>query len=226
MENVLTVPRVVNEGKISQIYKLILFIGIIVFIIIFLMNNMYNDNDISKYNIKYNNKKCIKMDYMNSNNIKNTQINNAINIKKIILYNLNKSTIPINQIILIDNDNNKTSIQNKNIETHRIGINSSGIEMYFNLCTELMIKTIIIDIDLLSDDVSNILTSQIKVYDKDNNISWNNTNPLSIKNRYITLTMTNSHIIYPHTSNNLTSLMYNESKKEDKLNSILEENTW
>lgn len=226
MADSLTVPRVVTEGKISQSYKIMLFIGIIVFIVIFLMDYTHNDNNISENNFPYHRNKCIKLDYMNSNNMQIDQKDNIIRAEKIVLYNLNKSRIPINQIVVIDAYNNKVPIQNKNIKIYNIDINESGIEMHFKLHKELMIKKLIIDIDLLNDDISNILTTQVKVFDKNNNITWNNYNPLSIKTRYIELNITKSNIIYPSISNSLTNMIHEESKKEDILNLVLEENTW
>jgi hypothetical protein len=224
-KNILTVPIVVNEGKISQSYKMMLFIGIIVIIVLLLMKYTNNDN-ILGYNIN----KCVKLGYMKSDNIKKEPSNTSIIAKTIVLYNLSKNIIPVNVIIVIDNDNNMTPINQKNIN-----INKSGVEIVFNLNKELMIKQLIIDVDLFSDNISNILTSQIKVFDKNNNITWNNYEPLSIKSRYIELNMINSDIIYPVKSDKLSdklsdSLSYNitqqESNKENKLNLILEENTW
>ena len=225
-KNTLTVPIVINEGKIEQSYKMVLFIGIIVIIVLVLIKYTNNDN-IPVYNIN----KCVKMGYVKSDNIQKETANNSIIAKKIVLYNLSKNIIPVNAIIVIDNNNNMIPIQKKPIKINNIGIDNLGVEMLFNFNKELILKQIIIDIDLFSENISNILTSQVKVLDKNNNITWNNCEQLSIKSRYIELNISNSDIIYPVKSDSLSdiisgSIIYQESKKEDKLNLLLEENTW
>lgn len=221
----LNLPIVKGEDAFSKNGRMIFIIGIIVVGMLMIINiQSTHQNDL--YIPQYVKKNPVRMECMQSDHMKTELSNAPVMAKTIVLYNLNKMTIPVNQIIIIGTDNVISYITRNNaIVTHT---NRGGSSVQFNLPKETRIKEVIVDVDMVSKSRANITTTQVDVRDKDDTVVWTNCEPLYNGKRYISLRIVKPLIIYPTMSQKLCTGLSGEQPctQENTLNNTLQENTW
>lgn len=223
--NTLNIPLVKSEDDYSKNCKMIFIVGIIVFgIMLLLKSHSYYKNDI--YIPPYIKKNPVHMECMKSDCIQTNLENVPVKAKTIILYNLNKRTIPVRQIMVIATNTRMSYITKDDAKiTHP---NKVGTVMQFELPQEIAVKQIIIDVDQFCNSKPNITTTQVKILDKDNSVVWTNCEPLHIGDRYIYLHIVKPTIIYPTKAQKLCTGLPGSYQciQENVLNDALQENTW
>jgi hypothetical protein len=190
----LNLPLVKSEDSFSKNGKMVLVVGIIVIVMLVLMNS-HAQYQTDLYIPQYKKKNPVNMAPMEFDCINAEQHNDPVMAKSIILYNLNKMSIPINKIVIIGTDT-----QMEYFPIHRAVVshpNKKGVRIRFELPKETQIKEIIIDVNAMYDDSRNITTTQVEVRDSDNTVVWSNCKPLQYDYRYVYLRIVKPKFIYP-----------------------------
>ena len=150
-----------------------------------------------------------------------------ISAKYIILQNINRKTIPVNKIIIIDNTRQiyKISIDEASIKNM-----GSGISITFTLPRELIVTQIILDINIFCASQKNMRTTQLTLKDKKYNTTFENETPFDVGKRYIYIHMIKPKIIYggsePEDGLCRGKPGVSDSDQELILNESLLHNTW
>lgn len=220
----LNIPKVVREGNFTKNCKMILSVGCIVLISFILINSGTQHKDIYINTSKKNN--SIQTQIIELDKIQKTTTESSIMAKTVVLYNLNKRTIPVRQIIIIDNNHQMIYI-------HRDAANiihptDNSVKMYFNLPYEIEVIQIIVDSDQLCDYIQNITTTQVELQNAKNVMVWSNSEPMNVGNRYAYLRIVKPNITYQTESQKLCTGSPGEYTylAENNLNEILQKNIW
>ena len=141
--------------------------------------------------------------------------------KYIQVINNNKKILPIHKIIIIDINKKVIPIFTKNAKIVKIG---KGVLIEYTLLKPTNISQIIIDVDLFDARAENIVNSQVKVRDSQNEVIWTNNDRLFLS-RYIELNIKDSKYIYP-TKQAVLNNGDTKNEQESRLSGMLLENTW
>lgn len=150
--------------------------------------------------------------------------NSPVDVKTILLTNLNKRKIPVNKIVVKDNMG-RMHIINK---SSNMPYGDDGVQMIFTLPEQLKVQEIIIDVNQLCPYKSNIHTTQVDVVNQDKKITWKHGKNLPINHRYIYLDIVKPVIVYPEMQDILCEKENETStcSQENKLNKHLQLNVW
>lgn len=150
--------------------------------------------------------------------------NNLVMAKSVVLYNLNQKVIPVEQIILIDENRKTYYITRHNaIISH---MNKEGSSITFTLPAIMPLAELIIDVGEGYNAQNNIITSQIEVRDANDIVIWHNIKPLSGNVRYNYLNVKKKEILAkPRNNTNKDNGEYNEIQEHD-LDNTLQLNTY
>lgn len=158
----------------------------------------------------------VNMKYINRKREHKDIIGKYIEIK-----NNNRKKIPINKVIVI-NDNqevipliNFTTLQTK-----------TGVIYTYILPKTETIRQIILDISIFNYFIENVKTSQVSILDETKNSIWVYNQIINTNNRYYTINISEPKIIYDRPKNLLCTNIDEDCSQEKQLIISLAENVW
>ena len=218
------IPELVFEKENKVLIRVIVFSVILLLLLLVI-------KDINKFK-RYN---CDKKELeLSTNNDKNnndmseilenlTVSKKYINItgKYIKIYNTTKKSLPINDILIINN-------KRKLIKLKKIKINiiNTGVEYIYEIPNIENVVKIIIDINKYSKSINNIKTSNINILDFNKKIIWSYDNIINTTNRYVNIDIKSAIIVFNRPNNILCKKTSSQCDQEKSLNINLIENSW
>ena len=206
------IPVVQRENDISKTFKMVIVTGCIIVIIVCFL--YYQDTDIYIPHID-NTFKAIKSH-------KPYDITKPVIGKFIQLININKKILPVDKIVVVDNNNSIFPLLTKNAKY--TDINKKGSMIQYELSEPIHINQLIIDLNMFDARRGNITTTQVRIRDAEYDIVWSNNDPLSVE-RYNDVYMEKKNIIYP-TQQQILDPNLSTNDHEATLGYNLMKNTW
>ena len=218
----INIPIIKRETNLSKSCKMIYITGVIIILTIVCLHYQKKNFheiftlpdiiEIKKITNPKTTDKCIQLKLNNHNN--------PVLGKYIQLINLNKQ-VPIKKIVVIDS--NKIAIELFAKKVMKNG--KTGISIEYELPKPVNIVQIIIDTNMFDKRSLNIVTTQVKIKNKDNCIVWSYNKPLNYT-RYNYVYIVESHVIHPVKSQTLLHPVLSDCENELILKQNLILNTW
>ena len=217
----LNIPIVEGEDGKTKNCRLLMTAGaIIISVLILLFVFESSSLDISKIFERCEYEKITTCHYKNHNE--------PVTMRYVKLYNITKSQIPIDKIVVIQMDGVMIPIYRNKALTNRSKQN--GFSITFDVGREVLMRELILD---FGDDQNNdliISTTQVEVQNGEGDTVWYNCDPIKTGGRYVYLYMTKEKLIHPPAREVLCAgnchSQKSEAEQENIINSILARNTW
>lgn len=200
------IPIIKREDDISKNCKMIYIVIIIIMIGVFILhykvddkNNIYN---LTRCDIDTNG--CISIE--NHGDKYNTEPKLG---KYIQIRNLNKQVLPIKKIVVIDHKRQVYPLFPQHTKTVFI---NDGMVVTYALPHEILISQIVIDMDMTSQHVRNIVTSKISIINAERCVTWIYKKPLRLE-RHITVYVVEPHIVYPYINEHIDTRLPEEEQE-------------
>ena len=230
MTTEIPIPLVVSEDAEIMEGRMFLVITIIIIVMLLWVNHMncshipdaIGDQTVISRDIP----NSIEHLYLQSKNESFTSVleyeNSPVDAKTILMTNLNKRKIPVNKIVVIDNQGRLHVIK----QSANIPYGDDGVQMVFILPEQMKVQKIIIDVNQFCVYRANISTTQVDVINQDKKITWSHGKNLPINHRYVYLDIVKPVLVYPDKQDILCKKENDEPihSQENKLNSILQMN--
>ena len=218
----LNIPIVEGEDEKTKNCRLLTTAGVIIISVLVLLFIFESSKvDISKIFEKYHYKKITTCHYKNHNE--------PVVMRYVKLYNITKSQIPIDKIVVIQSDGVMIPIYRDKALTSR---RQNGFSITFDIGREVSMRELILDFGDNRDDDADLIisTTQVEVQNEKGAIVWYNCDPIRSGNRYVYLYMTKEKLIHPPSREVLCAgnchSQKSEAEQENIINSILARNTW
>mgnify|MGYP000876610861 CR=1 FL=1 len=165
--------------------------------------------------------KLMNADIVNMNYIDRMKEHKNIVGKFIEIRNNNRKEIPLNKIIVM-NDNRKL-IQLLEFTTQQT---KTGVIYTYIIPEPEKIRQIILDICIYNSFIDNVKTSQVSVLDDNKKVIWKYNNIINTDRRYHYIDISDPKIVYDRPNNLLCTNTDEECSQEKKLIISLAENIW
>lgn len=231
MDAGIAIPLVVSEDAEIREGRMFLVITIIIVVMLLWVNHMncsripdvYGEQAIIKHDIP----NSIEQLYLKKNEGFTSALEyegSPVDVKTILLTNLNKRKIPVNKIVVNDN-RGRVHIIN---QSANIPYGDDGVQIIFTLPEQMKVQKITIDVNQFCTYRANIHTTQVDAVDENKKITWQYGKNLPINHRYIYLDIVKPVLVYPEMQDILCEKENDTStcSQENKLNNHLQLNVW